>query len=130
MRHPDSEYVANFKRRVHEALPIIAENMRRTAAYIVVKDPDVVVIVMGDHGTHLFRVDWELVREQMYSSVPPLPLKTVLEDRHGVMFAVYPASFCNNRMSAPFSTRFLIENLIACLNGDDSPTDEVDEAHA
>jgi hypothetical protein len=47
-----------------------------------------------------------------------------VEDQHGVNFAVYPANFCANRMSEMFSTRRLFENLIACLNGDDSPTEE------
>ena len=124
MRHPDPEYAAEFKRRVNEALPTIAENMRNTAGYIVPKDPDSVVIVMGDHGTHLFRGDEETVKKQVFSGAPLWPLKAVLEDEQGVTFAVYPASFCENRMSERFSTRFLIENLIACLNGDDSPTDE------
>ena len=39
-----------------------------------------------------------------------------------IMFAVYPGNFCVDRMSEPFSTKFLFESLIACLNGNDSPT--------
>ena len=123
-RHPDPEYAAKFKRRVHDAMPIIAENMRKTAGYIVAKDPDAVVIVMGDHGPHFLRGDEDKVRKQVFSNAPLWPLKAVLEDQHGVMLAVYPANFCLNRMSEPFSTRFLMENVIACLNGDDSPSEE------
>jgi len=124
MRHPDPEYAADFKRRLHEALPTIAENMRNTAGYIVAKDPDAVVIVMGDHGTHLFRGDEDTVKKQVYSSTPLVPLQTVLEDQHGITLAVYPASFCVNRLSERVSSRFLIEYIIDCLNGNDSPTDE------
>jgi hypothetical protein len=127
MRHPDPEYAAEFKQRVREAMPEIAQVVKNGPLYIAAKDPDAVVIVLGDHGTNLFRLkrsNERKVREQVFSNVPLWPLKTVLEDQHGVMLAVYPASFCENRISEPFSTKGLIENLIACLNGDDSPTDE------
>jgi hypothetical protein len=63
-------------------------------------------------------------KEQILTEKPLLPPEKVLLDQHGVMFAVYPANFCVNRMREGFSTMALIENLIACLNGDDNPTEE------
>ena len=123
-RYTDSEYVANYKRIVQGEMPTIAENMRKTAAYVVANDPGAVVIVLGDHGTHLFRGDEQTLKQLVFSNPPLLPIKTILEDQHGITLAVYPASFCENRISEPFSTRLLIEALIACLNGDDAPTAE------
>jgi hypothetical protein len=126
-QYPDAVYAASFKRRVHEAVPIVAENMKETAGYIVEKDPSAIVVVMGDHGTHLFR---GIEKDEVFSKTPPEPIERILEGDHGVTFAIYPADFCKNRISPPFSTRFLIENLIACLNGQDSPTEEdVKRAH-
>jgi hypothetical protein len=123
-QHPDPKYAADFKRRLHEALPIVARNMKSTAGYIIAKDPNAVVIVIGDHGVHFFRGDENKVKKLVHSNAPLWPLKAIVEDQHGVNFAVYPANFCTNRMSELFSTRRLFENLIACLNGDDSPTEE------
>ena len=124
MRHPDPEYAAKFKRMVQDAMPVIAENMEKTVGYIVERDPGAVIVVIGDHGTHLFRGDEDKVRKAVYSGDPVWPMKAILEDQHGINFAVYPADFCVNRMSGPFSSRFLVENLIACLNGNDTPTEE------
>ena len=124
MRHPDPEYAAKFRKIVHGQMPVIAENMEKTIGYIVEKDPSAVIVVIGDHGTHLFRGDEDKVRKAVYSGDPNFPLKNILEDQHGIMFAVYPADFCVNRMSGPFSSRALIENLIQCLDGNDAPTDE------
>jgi hypothetical protein len=98
--------------------------VRETAGFIIRKDPTAVVIVMGDHGTHLFRRDWRAIRNQVFSNIATLPIETLLEDQHVVTYAVYPASFCQHRMSEPLSTITLMPNLIACLSGDDSPTDE------
>ena len=124
MRHPDPEYAAKFKRMVQDAMPVIADNMEKTVGYIVERDPGAVIVVIGDHGTHLFRGDEDKVRKAVYSGDPVWPMKAILEDQHGINFAVYPADFCVNRMSGPFSSRFLVENLIACLNGNDTPTEE------
>jgi len=123
-QYPNPAYVEKFKRKTREMMPIIADNVTKTAGYIISKDPNAVVIVMGDHGTHLFRVDEDTIRQQLYSGTSPLPLETILEDQHGVTLAVYPADFCANRLAERVSTRFLIENIVACLNGNDSSTDE------
>lgn len=119
--YPDEAYTAKFKQMVRTAMPTVAQNIRNTAAYIVAQDPDAVVIVFGDHGTHLFR---GVKKEQVFSESPILPPEKVLLDQHGVMFAVYPANFCVNRMREGFSTMAMIENLVACLNGNDNPTEE------
>jgi hypothetical protein len=119
--YPNEAYVAKFTQMVRGAMPTVAQNIRNTAAYIVSQDPNAVVIVFGDHGTHLFR---GVKKEQILTEKPLLPPEKVLLDQHGVMFAVYPANFCVNRMREGFSTMALIENLIACLNGDDNPTEE------
>ncbi len=125
--YPDPAYAANFTRRVREALPIVAENVKKTAGYIISKDPNAVVLVFGDHGTHFFR---GVEREQVFTDTPLVPIVTMLESLNGITFAVYPADFCVNRMSEPFSTKYLIENLIACLNGNDQPTEEeIKRAH-
>ena len=126
-RYPDPTYSADFSRRVREAVPIVADNLKKTAGYIVGKDPNAVVVVFGDHGTHLFR---GVEREQVFSNAPLVPIETMLEAVHGITFAIYPADFCVNRISEPFSTKYLIENIIACLNGNDQPSEEdVKRAH-
>jgi hypothetical protein len=113
-----------FKKATREGMSIIAENVKKTVGYIVAKDPNAVIAVLGDHGSYLFRGDEDTVREQVYSSTPLVPLETVLEDQHGVTLAIYPANFCVNRLAERVATRFLIEDIIDCLNGNDSPTDE------
>ena len=124
MRYPDPPYTEKFRGWVRDAMPKIAQNMKDTALYIVSRDTRAVVIVIGDHGPHLFRGPQKAIRAQVFSDSPLVPLENILEDQHGINFAVYPADFCVNRMSESFSTRFLIENLIACLNGNDAPTAE------
>ena len=120
-KYPDPQYMAQFKWRVRDDLPEVAENMRNAPAYIAAKDPGAVIAVFGDHGTHLFR---GITKDQVFTSKPLVPLDKVLLDQNGVMLAIYPADFCTNRISEGFSTKALIENIIACLNGDDSPTEE------
>ena len=118
--YPDPAREAQYRERITKAMPQIAENMRNTVGYIVAKDPNAVVVAFGDHGPSLYR----RIDAYMKSDDPPLPEKTVLEDQHGILFAVYPADFCTNRMVSPFVTTHLVENLIACLNEDDSPSAE------
>ena len=124
MRYPDPPYTEKFRGWVREAMPKIAQNMKDTALYIVSRDPGAVVIIIGDHGAHLFRGPQKAIRAQAFSENPLVPLENILEDQHGINFAVYPADFCVNRMSKSVSTQFLIENLISCLNGNDTPTAE------
>jgi hypothetical protein len=119
--YPNEAYTAKFTQMVRNAMPTVAQNIRNTAAYITQQDPNAVVIVFGDHGTHLFR---GVKKEQVFTEKPILPVEKVLLDQHGVMFAVYPANFCVNRMREGFSTMAMIENLIACLNGNDNPTED------
>ena len=119
--YPTAEYQAEFKERVAKAQPKIADNMRNTVGYIVARDPDAVVVAFGDHGASLYR---GVLSKELLSDKPRVTFATRLEDRNGVQFAVYPADFCLNRMAEPFATTHLVENLIACLNGDDHPTEE------
>jgi hypothetical protein len=123
-QYPDPSYYEEFKRWTRDAMPTIADNMQKTAGYIVARDPNAVVVVMGDHGTHLFRREDDMLRQELAAGTSPIPLETILETEHGVTLAIYPADFCANRLGERVSTRFLFENIIACLNGNDSPTDE------
>ena len=120
-KYPDEKYAKDYSRRLKEEFPEIAENMRKTAVYIAEKDPNAVILVFGDHGTHLYR---GVTKEKVFTDKPLVPLRNALLDQIGVTLAVYPAAFCTNRIKDSFSTKALIENIIACLNGNDSPTEE------
>ena len=95
--------------------------MKAGPAYIAAKDPNAVIVVFGDHGTLRFR---GITADKVFTEKPLVPLHKVLLDQNGVMLAVYPKDFCVNRIGDGFSTKALTENIIACLNGDDSPTEE------
>ena len=119
-KYPDAEYIKNYSRRLKEEFSEVAENMRKTAVYIAEKDPNAVIVVFGDHGTHFYR---GITKDQVFTEKPLVPPRNVLLDHNGTMLAVYPADFCVNRIKDGFSTKALIENIIACLNGNDSPTE-------
>jgi hypothetical protein len=46
----------------------------------------------------------------------------LLEDRFGVLLAVYPANFCTHRIFEGSSTLTLSYSVVECLNGDDNPS--------
>jgi len=115
--YEDTKAVEAFKLRLREALPGIAEkNFAATVGTIVKRDPGAVIIAIGDHGASLTRgADLETPVDQFTQS-------EILEDRLGVMVAVYPRDFCANRIFEGSTTTYLMESVAKCLNGDDAPT--------
>ena len=115
----DPEAVRSFRASMIEALPRIRfDNFERTIETIVKEDPDAIIVTFGDHGASLTRGADLDVPNGVFSR------SEVLEDRFGVLVAVYPRDFCTNRISEGYSTTFLIENVVRCLNDDDAPTAE------
>lgn len=115
----DQGDIADFLTEMRDALPQIAKNVDATVAYILARDPDAVVIVMGDHGATMSRgIDVDSVLAGGVSAFPP---KRFLEDRHGAFLAIYPADFCTARTGEPIATTYLMPAIIACLNDDDEP---------
>jgi hypothetical protein len=90
--------------------------LERIVETIIREDPDAVIVLFGDHGTGLTR-DAELDDPN-----DPFGASRILEDRFGVMVAVYPQDFCTNRIFEGSTTSHLVENVVKCLNGDNTPT--------
>jgi hypothetical protein len=116
-RYSDEEDVERFRGRVNREMPrILQAGMQRIVQTILREDPEAVIILFGDHGTGLTR------NAELDDPDDPFTPAQVLEDRFGVMIAVYPRDFCTNRIFEGSTTTALIESVVRCLNSDDSPT--------
>ena len=117
--YEDAEAVAAFRERVRHAVPRIGtESLETTVGTILREDPDAVIVAMGDHGAAMTRGARLDEGNEVFTKAQ------VIEDRYGVMVAVYPKDFCANRIIEGSTTLFLMENVMRCLNGDDAPTRE------
>lgn len=113
----DRAAVRRFRQRVAQTLPRIrSENFETVIGTILREDPDPVIITFGDHGTRLTRgADLGVPNDRFTQA-------EILEDRFGILLAVYPRDFCTNRIHEGITTTTLVESVVRCLNGDDSPT--------
>jgi hypothetical protein len=109
--------VAAFRERVRSgARHILERGMEQLVSTILAEDPGAVIILFGDHGAASTR------HADIDDPPPALTAAQILEDRHGVMLAVYPRDFCTNRIFEGSTTLKLVDSIIRCLNGDDSPS--------
>ncbi|HEX5776644.1 MAG TPA: hypothetical protein VFX95_08195, partial [Caulobacteraceae bacterium] len=115
--YEDSKAVEAFREQVRQAVPRIRkETFETPIAAILKEDPGAVIVAMGDHGAALTR------GARLDEPNDTFTKDEIVEDRYGVMVAVYPKDFCANRIFEGSTTLFLIESVARCLNGDDSPT--------
>lgn len=117
----DPAAVQAFKSRVVAALPEVRrQNFETIIAHILTTDPGAVIVTFGDHGAgalspRFSHVDMDVVDKNVTRA-------QVLEDRFGVLLAVYPADFCTHRIFEGSSTLNLAYSVVKCLNGDDDPS--------
>jgi hypothetical protein len=117
----DMPAVQAFKARVIGALPEVRrQNFETIIAHIIATDPSAVIVTFGDHGAGA----WSSRFSHVDLSAPDqhLTRSQALEDRFGVLLAVYPANFCTQRIFEGSSTLNLAYSVVKCLNGDDNPT--------
>jgi hypothetical protein len=113
----DRRAVQRFRQRVAQTLPRIhSENFGTVVGSIIRTDPEAVIITFGDHGARLTRGADLDVPDDRFTR------RQILEDRFGVMLAVYPRDFCTNRIREGITTTTLVESVVKCLNGDDLAT--------
>jgi len=117
-RYDDAAAVEAFRAERRALMPRIAENYRRVVSAIRSRDPDAVIVTFGDHGMWLTRGMDAAASNDLFSA------DDYIEDRYGVLVGVYPADFCRNRIFEGSTTTTLVESIVDCLNGDDSPTPE------
>jgi hypothetical protein len=119
LSHDDRPAVAAFRDRVRTAPDrILARGMEELVSTIQAEDPGAVIVLFGDHGAASTR------HADIDAPQAPLDAAEILEDRYGVMVAVYPRDFCANRIFEGSTTLHLVDNVIHCLNGNDRPSAE------
>ncbi|HYG26836.1 MAG TPA: hypothetical protein VD906_08010 [Caulobacteraceae bacterium] len=117
--YKDAEATKAFQERLKEALPKVRrDNFEGTIGTILREDPNAVILAVGDHGASITR------GADLDTPNPVYTNRQLLEDRFGVLLAVYPKDFCQNRIFEGSTTTYLLENVAKCLDGDDAPTAE------
>ena len=117
----DVPAVQAFKARVLGALPEVRrQNFETIIGHIIATDPSAVIVTFGDHGAGA----WSPRFSQVDLDAPDKHVNKsqALEDRFGVLLAVYPANFCTRRIFEGSSTLNLAYSVVKCLDGDDNPT--------
>jgi len=117
-RYDSAADVAGFREGVPLVLPAVADHYRQIVSTIKTLDPHAVIVTFGDHGMWLTRGMDGAVSNALFSA------QDYIQDRFGVMLAVYPADFCRNRIFEGSSTTTIVKSIIACLDGNDAPTAE------
>ena len=116
--YSDGVALRAFPARMRAALPKILSNYQQIIGRILERDPNAVIVTIGDHGAYgMTRGLGPPDRPNDYFTAAEM-----LEDKYGVMLAVHPADFCRNRIFEGSSTIYLIGSIVKCLNGDDNPT--------
>lgn len=113
----DAAELASFRDEIRASThQILSRGMEAVVSTIQQEDPDAVIILFGDHGAVSSR------GSDLDAPQTPFSSAEIFQDRYGVMLAVYPQDFCTNRIGEGSTTLHLVENVIECLNGDDTPT--------
>lgn len=98
-------------------VPRAARNLRDLLKTLDMHDPGSVVVVLGDHGAWLSR---GLSLEKGTPQNGPLDTSEVFLDRHAVLGAVLPATFCPDYFQGPIGLAQIARDVIKCLaNGQD-----------
>jgi hypothetical protein len=115
--YDDAAKLSSFRNEIRASTrQILSQGMQSIVSTIQEEDPGAVIVLFGDHGAVSSRgADLDAPRA-------PLTASEIFQDRFGVMVAVYPRDFCSNRIFEGSTTTHLIDSVIDCLNGDDSPT--------
>jgi hypothetical protein len=117
----DMAAVQAFKARVISALPEVRrQNFETIIGHIRATDPDAVIVTFGDHGPGAWSPRFSHV--ELDAPNEHLTKSQIIEDRFGVLLAVYPANFCTHRIFEGSSTLYLAYSVVKCLNGDDNPS--------
>ena len=115
--YTDEKAVEAFRAQVRQDVARVREeNFETTVAAILKADPGAVIVALGDHGAAMTRGARLDEPNDKYTKAQ------IVEDRYGVMVAVYPRDFCTRRIFEGATTTFLLESVVRCLNGDDAPT--------
>ena len=101
---------------------VTAGYLRSLMQTIKTHDPQAVVVVFGDHGSH---VTWGsgISHRELLGNLPPHPnpeLLKAVQDHRGALIAVYPKEFCPEEFQQePYPLSRLGRSLVKCLSGHD-----------
>ena len=96
---------------------ITAKHIATLVRFVEEKDPGAVLVIFGDHGPYISR---GLSPEDP----SPLTAKEVIQDRHAVLVAIYPRTFCQSETShaeEPLGLVRLMRLIVKCLAGGTDP---------
>ncbi len=130
--HKDSdweEYRTQLAKNVKTAARLFEELM----AIINKHDPEAITLIFGDHGAMTSKgllndASRMLIDSRTYEGPKPLSKDTpltyeqVVQDRHAVINAIYPADVCSDNFKQnPFSLVRTVRELAKCLSGGQDP---------
>ena len=126
-----AEFRDLYQRRSEKA----TRTLQNLIATIKENDPDAVLIIFGDHGALTSRTlldDADKILPDALAYNPdnlaqdsPLTYEQIVQDRHAVLNAVFPKTFCREGFNHnPYSTSRIMRDLIMCLSDGHDPLPE------
>ncbi len=111
------EYKAYYALRVKKA----AETLHTLLDTLRTHDPDALVFIFGDHGA-MTSNGLSTERDKLPDD-SPLTHEQVIQDKHAVLAAVFPADFCEDSVFVenPFSTVRIMRDIMKCLSHGEDP---------
>lgn len=113
----DPEKLDEYREYFLERADTAAEYIQSILSLVQDRDPDGVVLLYGDHGMWVSRgLDPEdLPPDSPYSE------KEVVQDRHAVLAALFPADFCQEWDGEAIALPRVLRKVITCLAGGSDP---------
>jgi hypothetical protein len=118
-----------------EQADLTAKTLKTLFQTLKENDPQAVLIIFGDHGLlasrSLLNDEKKMnsnalsFNEAELASDSPLSYKQIVQDRHAVLFAVFPKDFCPEAFNHnPYSTVRTMRDMIKCLSNGEDPLPE------
>lgn len=93
-------------------------DMLKTIDRIRSSDPDAVVIIYGDHGSHRYNELWDSDDPNAAFSAAGVPVEIVTLDQFGIMIAVASGGLCEDYFYNGITPVNIMRAVFACLSGD------------
>lgn len=113
--------VEEFKKSFLERVDIAAQHMEDLIRSVKESDPNSILIIFGDHGAYMTREE-PGDNKQLQSDSEAR--RNMIQDRHGVVAAIYPKEFCSSEFREPYGVVRLGRTLSKCLSGGKDPLPE------
>lgn len=83
-------------------------------------DPDAVIVIYGDHGSHRYNKIWQAPDPNAEFAKAGVPVEHVTLDQFGIMIAVASGGACDNYFYAGLTPVNILRAVFACLSEDQS----------